>query len=222
MNRIAFIGLIVLASAVQADTLNERLCLEARLDAERVAQARGLQVEARCRTMARQPGSAAGVVGQGWPAGQALRSGPVAWPVRVQGGALLRVPLSLSWTGPAWVSERALAAGSSLRAADLRQVQLRWPEGQAVELAGAQAPSGRLRHALRAGEAITAAALLPADLLQRGDAVTLLLRDGALELRLPAQLSAPARVGETVRVQAQGRTELVQGRLTDAQTVEAL
>ncbi|PTT79703.1 flagella basal body P-ring formation protein FlgA, partial [Pelomonas sp. HMWF004] len=132
-----------------------------------------------------------------------------------------RVPLSIDWLAPAWVSLRDLPMGAPLQADDLALQTRRWPAGMAVSPVRDDArPTGRLRQAVRAGEFVTAAQLVPADALIRGDRLTAVLSEGSMEIRMPVQLLAAARVGERARVQVQGRTVVLEGLLADAQTVK--
>lgn len=201
------------------------LCEAAQSAAERFAEARGMSVEVRCRA----PGAAvsptaASLVAMEPPREQMPRSGPTTWPVRVRlvsgRDYVQQVPLTVAWSAPAWVAARKLEAGTELQPGDLELQWRRWPEGLAVQSAdGRTQPSGRLRTALGAGEMLTAVALLPAGGLVRGDRVTAVLAQGAVEVRLPAQLLAPARVGQVARAQASGSSAAIEGRLIDAQTL---
>ncbi len=201
------------------------LCEVAEAGVQRLAQARGLVAEVRCRASAHQALPAeASVLEVEVPLTQVMRSGGFTWPVRVDVGNgrsyVQQVPLTVAWTAPAWTATRNLQAGAELQPGDLELQQRRWPEGMAVQAVNAQArPQGRLHGALRAGDILTAAALLPLDALVRGDRVTAVLAQGSIEIRLPAQLLAPTRVGEFARVQVSGRTAPLEGRMVDAQTL---
>ncbi|WP_457323190.1 flagella basal body P-ring formation protein FlgA [Roseateles sp. P5_E11] len=223
MNRAVVLAIcgMTLAACAQANPL----CDVAEAGLQRFAQARGLAADMRCRASVGQPLPAdASLSAMDWPKGQVPRSGALTWPVRVQVGQgrsyVQQVPLSVAWTAPAWVGVRNLEPGAELQPGDLELQSRRWPEGMAVQAADAQAqPQGRLRSAVRAGDILTAAALLPAGALVRGDRVTAVLAQGAMEIRMPAQLLAPSRVGEVARAQATGRTTPLEGRLVDAKTL---
>lgn len=211
-----------LATRASADPL----CDAARVELERYAQAQGLGVEVRCRT-AGGPRVQVGAILQAlsWPAEQLPRSGALTWPVRVSVGAarpyVRQVPLTATWSAPAWVAARALQQGAQLQSGDLLLQIRRWPEGWSVQPCDAEhPPSGRLRQALRAGDLLQPMALAPEGTLQRGDHVTAVLAEGAIEIRLPAQLMGPARVGELVRAQASGRTTALEGRLMGGQILK--
>jgi flagella basal body P-ring formation protein FlgA len=215
---------MVAGSPALADA--DRLCQTARSAVEQLAAERGWQADVRCRGTAGKPVVAGAVLQAAeLPQGTTLRSGPTTWGVRVQvPGApayVQRVPLNVVWNAPAWVSRRDLAPGLPLREDDVELQSRRWPDGVAVTAARDDAPlSGRLRQGIRAGELVTAAQLLPADARVRGDQVTVVLAEGAMEIRMPAQLLAPARVGERARVQVAGRPAALEGLLADAQTVK--
>lgn len=153
------------------------------------------------------------------------RTGPLTWPVRIvtaSGGSHVQhVPLMAVWTAPGWAATRPLQPGAWLQANDVELRALRWPEGRVVApVDAAHPPTGRLKRALRAGEMLSPVDLLPSDAMQRGDPVTAVLAEGGVEVRLPAQLLAPARVGERVRVQASGRAVALEGRLLAGQILQ--
>lgn len=213
-------GLVMDTACADAD----RLCQAAHAAAERFAADRGWQADVRCRA----PGTVVeGAVLQAVDPlpGATLRSGPITWGVRVQlpnaSAYVQRVPLTIAWTAPAWVSQRNLLPGSQLQPDDVELQSRRWPDGVAIAAAREDArPSGRLRQAVPAGELVTSAQLLPAGALVRGDHVTAVLAEGAMEVRMPAQLLSPARVGERVRAQVAGRPVALEGLLADAQTLK--
>jgi flagella basal body P-ring formation protein FlgA len=214
--------LVMLAFLSDASADADRLCQAARSAVEQLAAARGWHAEVRCRGVIGRPFVVGSVVQAAEPPqGATLRSGPTTWVVHIQppgtAAYVQRVPLAIAWTGPAWVSRRDLAPGEPLRDDDVELQSRRWPDGLAVSDAP---PAGRLRHAVRAGDIVTAAQLLPADARVRGDRVAAVLAEGAMEIRMPAQLLTAARVGERTRVQVNGRPVALDGLLADAQTVK--
>lgn len=223
MKRLALTAACGMAFAASASS--DPLCDAARSELERYAQANSLRVEVRCRPSSGvSPASHAEVQAATWPSHQVPRSGALTWPVRVLAGSarhqVRHVPLTVSWTAPAWVGTHDLQRGALLQQGDVELQTRRWPDGLTVQPAESeQPPTGRLRQALRAGEILSAAAVLSADSLQRGDRVTAVVAEGAMEIRMPAQLLAPARVGERTRVQASGRLAALEGRLIDSQTL---
>jgi flagellar basal body P-ring formation protein FlgA len=219
----SLVPLAVLTTAAMPASA-ERLCEAALADVQRFAQSQGWSAETRCRAPVGRPLPAGALLqAEPWPLVSTLRSGTLAWPVRVQIGNSMpyvqRVPLTVGWVAPAWVSTRELAAGAVLQPGDLELQSLRWPDGMLLRRADpATVPDGRTRRSLRRGEIVTDEALLLTHALVRGDRVTAVLAGGAVEVRLPAELIADARIGERARVQAAGRRVPLEGRLIDAQT----
>ena len=202
------------------------LCALAVVDLERSAVAQGLVARATCRMV---DGVADGVAEpapfEASPVAAVerppLRSGRMTWPVRVrQAGAAARVhqvPLSVDLRALAWVAVRDVASGEDLRESDLVNRETAWTAG-AVTTA---VPVGRLSRSLRAGDVVSHNDLIPPDTARRGDAVQIVLRQGPLELRVPGQLLAQARVGQSVRAQPLGRPAAISGVLTTLSTVES-
>lgn len=202
------------------------LCAEVRAAIEGFASRQGAsRAEVRCRPVTLRPISRlAKVQVDASPADGLPRSGNQVWPVRVQPergpGYVWAMPVVVTWVVPAWVLARDQKAGDWLQAADLQMQEVSWPAGAPVEVARADEPAqGRLRHALRAGALVRSADLIAVDALQRGDRVTVVLAGGGIEMTMPAHLLAPARVGQRVSVQADGRNAPLEGRLVDLTTV---
>ncbi|HEY8880041.1 MAG TPA: flagella basal body P-ring formation protein FlgA [Roseateles sp.] len=221
----AFVFAVALLAPSLEASADDALCQTARAAVERLAASRKWQADVRCRmVMDTAPADDAVLQAIAPPEGILLRSGPATWAVRVQAARasyIQRVPLTITWRAPAWVSRRDLVQGALLQPDDIELRALSWPDGMAVVPAREEAPpTGRLRQAVRAGDMLSAGQLWPADALVRGDHVTAVLAEGAMEIRLPAQLLASARVGERVRAQVQGRTATLEGRLADAQTLK--
>jgi|GEM_PF-4570366 len=200
------------------------LCEAALAAARQAAQQRGLQVQLACRSLAAPRAQAVLRLEAGDPP-QPLRAGPLSWPVRVwtaTGGSYVQqVPLQGDWWVPAWVAQRTLQAGSRLQAADWRRERVRWPAGRALPEAAPAEPlsAGRLRQRLLSGEVLRDELLMASDAVLRGERVQILLTQGAIELRLQGLALGDARVGQPLRVQADGRSDVLQGRLVDATTV---
>lgn len=212
--------------AFNAYASGDPLCDVARAELERHAQANGMRVDVRCRAPGGyRPPASATLQAAPWPRDQRPRGGALTWPVRVVSANtrpyVRHVPLTAVWTAPAWVGTHALQPGAQLQPGDLELQSRRWPEGLTVQPADAEhPPAGRLRQSLRSGDILDIAALVPSDMLQRGDHVTAVLIEGAVEINLPARLLAPARVGERARVQPNNRTEALEGRLMDPRTLK--
>lgn len=205
------------------------LCAEVRAAIEGFALRQGgqgtVRAEVRCRPVTLRPISRlAKVQVELSPADGLLRSGNQVWPVRVQPergpGYVLALPVAITWVTPGWVLARDQKAGDWLQATDLQIQEVAWPAGAPVEMARADEPAqGRLRRTLQAGALVRSADLIAADALQRGDRVTVVLASGGIEMTMPAQVLAPARVGQRVTVQAYGRHAPLEGRLVDLTTV---
>lgn len=203
----------------------DRFCTAAQDGLAQFAQARGLVADVRCRQSAATtlPRNAK-LSSMASAHGAALRSGMLTWPVRVDDGNgrsyVYEVPLTVVLTAPAWVAARNLRPGADVQPDDVELKTIRWPEGLVVQVADPQSPpSGRLRLGQRAGDVLTTAALLTDGALMRGDAVTAVLTQGAIEVQMPARLQSPSRVGELVRAQVPGRLALLEGRLVSKQTL---
>lgn len=218
-------ALAMLTCLQEASADADRLCQVARSAVEQFAATQGWQADVRCRASAGKAIPTGAMLQAIEPSqGASLRSGSVTWAVRVQSAHaayVQRVPLTVSWSAPAWISRRDLPPGAPLQADDLELQTRRWPAGVAVTAAREEAPPvGRLRQAVRTGDLVTATQLLPANALVRGDRITAVLAEGAMEIRMPAQLLASARVGERARVQVQDRPVALEGLLADAQTLK--
>lgn len=225
MKQLLFMAALLPMSA-QPSSGTDRLCEVARAAVARFAESQGWQSDARCRTSVGVSIPADAVLQPvDPPLGSPIRSGPTTWAVRVQASNraryVQRVPLSVAWSAPAWVTRRGLSPGALLQADDVELLTRRWPDGVAVDPGREETPlSGRLRQTIRAGELLTSADLLAVGALMRGDRVTVVLTEGAMEIRMPAQLLAAARVGDSARAQVRGRPIALEGRLIDAQTLK--
>ncbi len=210
-----------------AEPLTEAgLCAAVRAAAEGMAASRGAgwRAEVHCRPMSSRPNSGLATIQAERKEAERLVSGKQTWSVHVRperGAAyVLALPVTIGWTAPTWALLRELKAGERLQAADLHLQEQTWPPGVAVEAARTdEPPQGRARRTLHAGEAVRAADLIALDTLQRGDRVTVVMASEGIELAMPAQLLAPARVGQSVRVQADGRSAPMEGLLVDLTTV---
>ncbi len=218
---------LALGDAAPASTWTEAaLCAEVRAAIEGFAARHGAtRAEVSCRSMTLRPISRlAKVEAAANPADGLPRSGNQVWPVRVQPergpSYVLALPVAVTWVAPGWVLARDQKAGDWLQAADLQMQEISWPAGAPVEMARADEPArGRLRRAMPAGALVRSVDLIAADTLQRGDRVTVVLASGGIELTMPAQVLAPARVGQRVSVQADGRNAPLEGQLVDLTTV---
>lgn len=222
----AVLGLALLGLSASTVAATDRLCDAATTELRRLARDRSLEVDVRCRPSGNRPVSPdAEVTGLPWP-DLAIRGGPLSWPVRVREGGqsyVQRVLLSAQWTAPAWVARRNLDPGQPLQDGDVEIQPRVWPAGLNVKAAQPSAmPQGRLKQAMRAGELLPASALWAPGTLLRGDPVVAVLAEGATEIRINARLLAPAKPGERARVQAAGRSAVLEGTVMDLNTVKVV
>jgi len=121
---------------------------------------------------------------------------------------------------PVLVLRRAAVRSEELSAADLEIQQRRVPGLAHAYVNDVQALTGRtLRRALSAGAALTADALAPRRLVQRGQEVTLLAASGAVQVRAPGIALADAGAAQRVRVQNSASMRVVEGIVESASTV---
>jgi len=78
----------------------------------------------------------------------------------------------------------------------------------------------RLRQPLAAGEMLTRAKLETAALIRRGQKVTLLARDGGIEIRVAAVALADGRPAERIQVQNENSHQIVEAVVRNAALVE--
>jgi flagella basal body P-ring formation protein FlgA len=209
--------------ALAGPALASRLCAAAVQAVEEQAGRTALSVTAACRhdeasSRAEETVSVAVVRPP-----SSLRTGPTLMVMRVQPkGAdpvLIALGLDLRVYSQAWLSKRDILQGEHVRESDLVRQAFEWPAGVTPQVAGTDSPSGRARHAVRAGQPVAQADLLSDQDLSRGEAVTVLIQEGELSLRVPARVTADAKVGGQVRAQLHGRRDVVEGVLVDADTV---
>lgn len=150
---------------------------------------------------------------------QPERAAVVVWVDVVMDRRVVRsvsVPLRNMAPDACLVAKRFLDAGQYVTAADFSQ------SGAAdtcAVLPGA-VRRVRLRHALRQGEALTVAALEPAEAVRRGDAVRIATRTGGMTLEANGTAADDALPGQLVAVQWAAGRELVRGRLLEGHKVE--
>jgi hypothetical protein len=119
-----------------------------------------------------------------------------------------------------WCADASLAEGTSLDGTLFARC---WqPPPRSRELIGteAQVPAGRLRHALRAGEALLANNVAPPGTALAGDQVAVRCRQGAVELEARGELEQDAHVGDAVRVRVRQADRPAVGRLVAPRIVE--
>jgi flagella basal body P-ring formation protein FlgA len=113
------------------------------------------------------------------------------------------------------VATRPLAAGTTLRAGDLRpEVRVHWgPVTASTRLAE---PGWEVRRPLAPGEPVIWPAAEPPWLVDTGQPVRVVWSRGAVALSLAGVALHPARAGESVRVRVDGRTQRLVGRVSAA------
>ena len=214
---------LVSPGALAASQAPTQLCEVAVQAVEEQARQQDLSITAECR----RDGVGKPIEAAAWISvvkrAQPLRTGPMQVVLRVQSPGVR--PMQLAQTldvrvrSQVWLINKDLLNGDLVRASDVVRETYEWPAGVAPRVAGVDAPTGRVRQALRAGQPIAQNDLLSDQELSRGDAVTVLIQEGRLSLQVPARVTTDARVGESVRAQLNGRREVVEGVLVDASTV---
>lgn len=116
------------------------------------------------------------------------------------------VALRAGAAAPVALAARTLLAGETVRSEDFTTAS------SAAELA-ADMPARRLRHGLRAGEAVSDDAFMVAGAVRRGDTVALLVRGAMLTLEATGVAASDALPGQTVAVRRAQANDLVRGRL---------
>ena len=219
---------LLVATITMGTAAAQTACESARLEIERQASSLGLAVVVRCRLPEPGRSEPRQAVAEPWPQWMHPRSGPLSWLVREvaaertpsQPPRAQRVPLVVTWTGPAWVAVRDLLPGTAVQPEDFSLQQRRWPEGIEISTAApGSPPSGRLRSRLNAGDMLLPAGLHPSGTVLRGDAVTVIAAEGAVEIRWPARMLVQGRVGQQGMAQGSGRSGPIQGRIVGPATL---
>lgn len=165
------------------------------------------------------------------PAGQlALRAR--ALPARLHGrvpvwvdvhvnGALYRslvVQLAVTLRQQAYLARHAIDAGSFVTAADFDIVEADVAATGAVPVQQPLAPF-RAARALRAGQPLTAAAMLAGGAVRRGDQFRLAVRTGAIGIDTAGVAMDDAGPGQPIRVRPSGGRDIVTGHLAPSGVV---
>ena len=134
-----------------------------------------------------------------------------------------------AWT---WVTARVAArVPTTVAARDLRRGQL--IEAGDVQLAFANvdpnhaldpslAVGQRLGRGLVAGDAVLSRWLTAPSVVSRGDALSLVVRSGGVQVRARAAALEPGAVGDSIRVRVDGSSRVVHGTITAAGHVEVI
>jgi flagella basal body P-ring formation protein FlgA len=188
------------------------------------AAASGVAVDVQCtaaQTDQAPAGSAGWVLAEPLPA---IEAGPTRFVLatRLPDGSVRRMGLAvrLGLRSEAWVLQRQVRAGEEVSVRDVVRLPVEWMPGERRGGASAVPPMGRARQALREGQVIESSHVADAAGLLPGDAVTALIQQDGLVVRIPAVLVRSARVGERVLVQLKDRRATLEGRLVDRNLVD--
>jgi flagella basal body P-ring formation protein FlgA len=143
--------------------------------------------------------------------------------VRCEGSArwTLYVSVSIESEVTVLVARRALARDSELSAADFEALPRHMPGLVTDYVTQAALLSGqRLRQGLSSGQALTVEALTPANLIHRGQQVTLIAGSGDFEVRMSAVALADGRLSDRIRVQNLSSQRVIEGIVRSDSEVE--
>lgn len=118
------------------------------------------------------------------------------------------------------VLRRALPRRAPVEPSDVELQTRRLPGTASGFLSDVGSLAGRrLKRALPAGSALTADVLVPDVLVRRGQRVTLLAREGPIEIRAQGQALSEGAAHQRIRVQNVTSLKVVEGVVEDASTV---
>jgi flagellar basal body P-ring formation protein FlgA len=136
-------------------------------------------------------------------------------------GWRLFVPVRIQRFEDVWVLTRPLAAGQPVPADAIRAESRDVARITGGALTVATAVEGQVaRRSLMAGSVLQAQDLLAPRAIRRGDAVTLVSRVGAIEVRAAGRALGEAGVAERISVQNLASRRIVQGRVRSSGEVE--
>jgi flagella basal body P-ring formation protein FlgA len=119
------------------------------------------------------------------------------------------------------VARRSLARDTEITASDFQLQDRRVPGLASAYVSDPAALAGqRLGHPIAAGDALTAEALAPANLIHRGQQVTLVAHSGGFEVRMAGVALSDGRESERIKVQNQSSQRVVEGIVRSANEVE--
>lgn len=153
-------------------------------------------------------------------------------PLRHQTTVGVRCDGSIRWTiytsvlvdsqAPVLVARRALPRDEELTAADFRLETRRVPGLLSAYVTDVATLQGqRLRRPLAVDDALSFDALMPANLIHRGQTVILVAHVGGLEVRVNGVALADGRASERIRVQNTSSQRIVEGIVRSDTVVEA-
>lgn len=129
------------------------------------------------------------------------------------------VLLTISVRRPAYVAVRDIAVGAH---AGMQDFELAMTEvGSGIDIVTAEQPPQPFRaaHTIRAGQALTRAAVLAGGRVLRGDAVRVQMREGQIGIDTVAIAMNDAGPGQALRVRPAGTQDVVTGRVSPSGAV---
>ena len=133
----------------------------------------------------------------------------------------LYVPVRMTVRGPMVVATRALSAGTTLTAADIKVVLddlSRQPGGTVADVAHAIGQT--LRRTVRAGDPLRPAMLKAPYAVRRGQQVTISAGGDTVAIKMTGEVLADARLGQRVRVRNRSSGRVVEGVVRSEDLVE--
>ena len=174
----------------------------------------------------------------GWQGSVRVRSsvaaprGELLAPLKIRPGAataLLRirtpegtreVPISMEWHQNVVVTRRIVENGTVLAPEDIevRQVRISSPMDAVSDIR--QAVGRMTNRRLPAGERISPGFLLTPPIVHRGDRVFIVVRKGALALRIQGEAMQDGAAGETIRVRNEQSKKIIEAVIRSKEEVE--
>ena len=174
----------------------------------------------------------------GWQGSVRVRSsvaaprGELLAPLKIRPGAataLLRirtpegtreVPISMEWHQNVVVTRRIVENGTVLAPEDIevRQVRISSPMDAVSDIR--QAVGRMTNRRLPAGERISPGFLLAPSIVHRGDRVFIVVRKGALVLRMQGEAMEDGAAGETIRVRNEQSKKIIEAVIRSKEEVE--
>jgi flagella basal body P-ring formation protein FlgA len=153
-------------------------------------------------------------------------------PVRYQTTVGVRCEGSIRWTvytsvdvesqASVLVALRSMPRDTEITAADFKVETRRVPGIASAYISDPQALTGqRLGHPIASGDPLTCDTLAPANLIHRGQHVTLLAHVGDLEVRMGGVALADGHASERIKVQNDSSQRVVEGIVRSNNEVEA-
>jgi len=150
---------------------------------------------------------------------QARRSGNGTVEVSCTGPSSWRlfVPVRIRRHAQVLVLTRSIAAGDTIRADMLTQETRETSRMIGAPLSEPASAIGQIaRRALAAGSVLASAHLRAPDAIRRGDQVTLVSRQGGIEVRMAGRALSAGSIGERISAENLSSRRRVQGVVTDA------